>query len=62
MTNKDIWCSVKKKYKLNVNFFITPIIQILIPYSLTPANIALHADLVKDIHNGYVFLLCYTMS
>ena len=51
-----VWCSVKKKYKLNVNFFHNTIFnQQLILNPLTLSNIYPHIHLVKDNRNGCVF-------
>ena len=50
------WCSVKKKYKLNVNFFHNTIFnQQLILNPLTLSNTYPHIHLVRDNHNGCVF-------
>lgn len=49
------WYSVKKKYKLNVNFFHNTILnQQLILNSLVLSNTHPHTHLVKDIHSGCV--------
>ena len=51
-----IWCSVKKKYKLNVNFFHNIILNLqLILNSLALSNTYPHIHLGIDIHNGCVF-------
>ena len=51
------WCYVKKKYKLNVNFFdnIQYFILPAFPFSSIPVHTSSHIHLVKDIHNGYGF-------
>ena len=52
----SLWYSVKKKYKLNVNFFHNTILKLrLILNSLTLSYIYLHIRLERDIHNGCVF-------
>ena len=57
------WYYVKKKYKLNVNFFNISYFTLLF-YSFLPtdSNMPSHIHLVKDIHNDYEFLRYYKMS
>ena len=50
-----LWCSVKKKYKLNVNFFHNTILNLQsILNSLALFDTYLHIHLEIGIHNGYV--------
>ena len=57
------WYYVKKKYKLNVDFFNISYFTLLF-YSFLPtdSNMPSHIHLVKDIHNDYEFLRYYKMS
>ncbi len=51
----DIWYFVKKKYKLNVNFFHNTILnQQLILNSSTRSNTYPHIHLVRDSHSDCV--------